>query len=287
MTENKEYVCAGQLPKYVLDEAMEVVKPYSVSLIYLNKRHGSEQATPIGSGTWVKIDGKTYILTAGHVINNKAYDEADAIGLCYFEYHKGEQRHTIDKRAFSVYSVWNKSEHEKGPDLGLIKIPPNVESWLNAKTILFWNIDKNIDRAEYNANDDIGATATFGFINEFSSLNKINENNYRFTIYHMLFLGNSKINMICEQDGYDYFTDDVKYNSDSKLPQSFGGASGGGIWRIPFFRDEASKLIKCGNPFLLGLAFYQTLPSGGSCKIVYHGWKSIYIKAKELLVECN
>jgi hypothetical protein len=282
MEEKIEYITTGQIPQYVSDEAMTIIYPYSISLICFQKIKGIEHGKPIGSGTLVKINGQKYVLTAGHVIKNKCYDEADAIGLCYFESHKGEQRHIQDKRIFAINTIWNETEKEKGPDIGLIKIPMNVESWFNAKAMPFWNIDNNVNDAEKESNSEIGATVTYGFIEEFSSCKIIDERNRLFTIWHMLFWGSNKINIIRECDGYDYFSEIVKYDSSNKLPLNFKGASGGGVWRIPLKKDESGK-ITCGEPFLLGMAFYQTDRENDTRELICHGWKSIYIKAKELL----
>jgi hypothetical protein len=60
------------------------------------------------------------------------------------------------------------------------------------------------------------------------------------------------------------------------LPQSFGGASGGGIWSIQLVKDEITRRLMIGKRELVGVAFYETGIENNEQYIRGHFIRSIY-----------
>src|SRR5262249_13004075 len=76
-----------------------------------------------------------------------------------------------------------------------------------------------------------------------------------------------------QRDEHDVFTFDVTEQEDFKLPASFGGASGGAIWKFYVKdKDGAPTVIESR---LVGVAFFET-PVDGKMIVTCHGPKSIY-----------
>ncbi|MGB8168114.1 MAG: hypothetical protein WCF18_11525 [Chthoniobacteraceae bacterium] len=82
-----------------------------------------------------------------------------------------------------------------------------------------------------------------------------------------------------EQEGWDYFELGVTRDEVADIGDSFGGVSGGGVWRIPVCRkkdDPEGSEYYDGMTFA-GVAFYEEnhLPDGRFF-VRTHGPRSIY-----------
>jgi hypothetical protein len=77
------------------------------------------------------------------------------------------------------------------------------------------------------------------------------------------------------EDEFDYLELNVSYENRDDLPITFGGLSGGGIWRVVLNRLNDGK-ISYSDPLLIGVAFYETSIVNKKRSIIGHGWRSIY-----------
>jgi hypothetical protein len=84
-----------------------------------------------------------------------------------------------------------------------------------------------------------------------------------------------------EQSGFDFFFFEPKPQMDFEMPNSFGGTSGGPLWRIHTKResDGSHSLVKRR---LIGVAFYEQEDR----QIICHGPKSIYVRFFERIRGC-
>jgi hypothetical protein len=78
---------------------------------------------------------------------------------------------------------------------------------------------------------------------------------------------------ITEANAYDLFDFKVTETPDFKLPSSFGGTSGGAVWR--FYIGEKDGTPSVVDSRLIGVPFFET-PRDGKMIISFHGPKSIY-----------
>ncbi|MDH3650866.1 MAG: hypothetical protein OEQ53_14365, partial [Saprospiraceae bacterium] len=84
---------------------------------------------------------------------------------------------------------------------------------------------------------------------------------------------------------FDYIDTVVNYELGSKnLPQSFKGLSGGGLWAFRVSTPDHGKTFRIKDPFLSGVAFYQTERKDNIRKIRHHFVGSIY---KEVLASLS
>ena len=86
-----------------------------------------------------------------------------------------------------------------------------------------------------------------------------------------------------KRDGFDYLEVKASYSGNNVSPESFGGMSGGGVWRIPLKLNKKNGEITFSEFFLAGVMFYQTAKSRNSRLIRCHAASSIYERTYDAL----
>jgi hypothetical protein len=75
----------------------------------------------------------------------------------------------------------------------------------------------------------------------------------------------------------------LKFGTGSRVPETFQGCSGGGIWQGLLKEDQNQFTIK--ELLLSGVAFYENQLDNVGMEIECHGIKSIYDKVVTALAE--
>ena len=91
--------------------------------------------------------------------------------------------------------------------------------------------------------------------------------------------GNVRIDIIGD---YDYIDFDVNYAIDPRIPDTFGGFSGGGLWHVILDYD-ADGHIHPQEYHLSGVAFYETPTHNALRSLRCHGITSIYKRVVDFL----
>jgi hypothetical protein len=86
-----------------------------------------------------------------------------------------------------------------------------------------------------------------------------------------------------KDDQFDYFSAEVNYGKNFGLPESFGGCSGSGLWRLVL--SEENGVNKLDEVSLGGIAYYESAPDGGHRFVEFHGRCSIYDKVMKCLAD--
>ncbi len=73
---------------------------------------------------------------------------------------------------------------------------------------------------------------------------------------------------------FDYFSVEVNFGKARGLPESYGGCSGSGLWRLAL--GEKNGILTVEEIYLGGIAYYESAPHCDSKFIECHGCKSIY-----------
>ena len=184
-----------------------------------------------------------------------------------------------------LYEIGIPVNDENGPDISFIEIlDSNKLGWINAYKS-FCDISEvttktNLETPVSNTNS-IWAIA--GMPEESSE--KIESQNDFKVIWNLeaqaFFSGFEKY---FEIDDFDYIEVKASYNTKDKLPKSFGGISGGGLWRVPMSISTSDiNTLKLGEPEFSGLVFYETQVTNNCRLLRCHGPKSIYNKLPKLL----
>ncbi len=152
---------------------------------------------------------------------------------------------------------------EKGLDLAFTQLPPDVASSIEAQSV-FLNVEKNCTKMEAAAPaEGKHVDAMLGLVAEFSEKPFIEGSAFISPMRGVLHSGH-----ICAQENGILTFDAMDYNL-KELPQSFGGMSGAGLWRIYFVEAETSSAII--GTMLCGVASWQI----NDRKIACQGWDRI------------
>jgi hypothetical protein len=260
----------GELPKALLDESAVAIKNYSVALIHRDDL--------IGSGTLATVGDRHGILTAHHVVYNGSrsfdftpgHDDVLGVGI------------TDAPHAFEIPMAYLKPHHTGtrksaayGPDLCFIEIP-EVEhlGTLKAKKS-FWPLDGDRQDKVEQAERDEGVWAISYFPYEMRK-DEAPSAGFDKVLGFQGFAGFTGVDTREEQGGFDYYEVTVVYDGPGPIPQTFGGASGGGLWRIPLRRDSPSQPIVAEWPILAGVIFCETPLANQRRRLRCHGPRSVY-----------
>jgi hypothetical protein len=211
-----------------------------------------------GTGTLMAIGGEHYILTARHV-RDEVLAGSDHVGITLKP--DVTHRHAIPSSDFTLVGLPRPCEwNEWGPDMVLLRIPAERVGAIEAYRS-FWN---PIRRVEVNAEVIevlvlMGTPAELGTIADAHADLQING----------MYLGPEKLQQV---GGFDYL--DYEIEQWLGIPRSFGGVSGGGVWRVWLLCPPESDQIEWKMCFH-GVAFYQLNIGSNPTTIRCHGPESI------------
>jgi hypothetical protein len=214
-----------------------------------------------GTGTLVVVDDAHYILTAAHVwkeilahANKMGISLRDGIDhACYFD------RTTIIPSGPPNPDQWN----EWGPDLVFLRIPE-----VRVKDIEAFRVFYRLTTEEsWNKGPHVEVHMLLGtphFLGKFSQ-------NYAAVQLRGIWVNKP----ISKKHGdFDYLDVEAKEELLQEA-KSFGGMSGGGLWRVRIYQDSTSGKID-SEATLKGVAFYELQVDNGSAVIRCHGAKTIF-----------
>lgn len=272
----------ADLPALMIDRIVAETRNYIVPLI-VNDIH-------LGSGTLVQIDGHYGILTAEHVarppgrpdlhLDNTSH-EGPRLLVPPAEFPGGQP---VESFALRIFATDRKTD-DHGPDLAFIELPEGpLLRELRARRS-FYPLANDAGTKIDDALLDTGFVPFCGFpasqmVGQTPSLG--------FTDVSMLrgFSFMTGPDRYYEHDTWDYFELGVDRTAVDDIGDSFGGVSGGGVWRIPVYRKKGEPEGKeyFEKVTLAGVAFYEEnhLPHGRFF-VRAHGPKSIYERLLPIL----
>lgn len=155
-----------------------------------------------------------------------------------------------------------------GPDVEFLRLPKDLVGSLMA-TNVFLNLGKRAGHNEPDARPYFDAVV--GIIAErTSNLAGGGANTVRKSVEALFGLGN----VVKEYGsrGFDFFSFKVGFDPAVQRPLSYGGTSGGGVWRISLSHD----LVTVRTRKLVGMAFCESPIVDGERTLTCHGPQSIY-----------
>lgn len=274
-------ISIGEMPAELLESIIPRITQFSVSLL-----HDSALA---GSGTLMQCMGKYGILTAHHVVYKGKrpfdfrYGSDDAIGLLI---QNKPHEFVLPLKFLVCHDIGVPVSDEKGPDMVFLEIPPGKKlGALKAKKSFFNLTAKTEDRLAFCESDKQGFWA-ISYSAESQSTIKTLEDGYPALVIPTT-VGYTGVDAQYEVDEFDYVEVGVRYTSENDLPPTFGGASGGGLWKLPLYgvkRNNGELDLEAGDPVLAGLLFYETHSEENYRRIKCHGPKSLYQTLPSILL---
>jgi hypothetical protein len=274
----------GELPEKVKADLTRETNHYLVPIIIND--------TPWGSGTLVEAYGHYGILTAKHVVRSRRRPDLDLTQTAlngpklFVPPALFPGGRPIESSALRIVTT-QRTNDEYGPDLAFIALPPSpLLSELKARRS-FFRLTTNVEQKLSYALQDTGFVPFCGYpaSHQFARKAALGYSTVVELRGFAFITGPDKYE---ERNGWDYYELGVLREELSDFGDTFGGVSGGGIWRIPVYR-------KAGQPkgseyfdrmTFAGVAFYEEnhLPDGRFF-VRAHGPKAVYERFLPLIRE--
>ncbi len=283
MSDHVEQYSLNELPDELLDDIGHIIKWYSTALIMETMSSSGLKYILIGSGTFVSISNTSGILTAAHVVEKlmkeKSVGRPYSLGLILRDY---PHQYFIDSDYLEPMIIAKGQIDCEGPDLGFIVLPLSELGTIKAIKN-FHNLDRNRERIltmppKFSA----GLWAICGVPDEKTI--DAPEQNFDPHKRFLMLVGFGGIRGTYTVGEYDYCDMKVKHDSSPIIPDSFGGASGGGLWQIPL-RKSSEETIEPIEYILSGVVFYETGREGLYQSVKCHGRNSIYDMSYSFITE--
>jgi hypothetical protein len=81
-----------------------------------------------------------------------------------------------------------------------------------------------------------------------------------------------------DSGAFDLLDFNVSFGPDVAMPASYGGVSGGGLWRVEFTRGSGNQLVP-GRKLVVGIVYWESASTAeGERTLTAHGPRSIYVE---------
>jgi hypothetical protein len=249
------------MPLDLTDTVIARLKHHTIGLTY--RKDGSQAREVLGSGVLVTIEGRRGILTCGHVAEK--FEVLSDVQLGFFN--------SDDRNKFPLSAVLNQilqssvsfEESETVFDLAFTFLTPELATAIEAKSGVFLNTDKNRKKME-----DFASTrckffdVIFGLVEEFSGEPEIEGKNVISNLRAVLYSGR----ILPRDNGLLHFE---PRDGGENLPNSFGGMSGGGVWRI-YYDDGKQGDNALSTIMLCGIASWERADEK---EVACQGWDRV------------
>jgi hypothetical protein len=261
------------------DRIVRDVGPFTVGLLLISQTAQGERLDLWGTGTLVWFAGVHYILTAAHVWEKLCEGAGPAsVGLTLRE--NLTHRYLIDRDAIVATgppkpAQWN----EWGPDIVFLRVPPQHVGGIEVYRA-FWNLARKQTFSHVICIDLrvlMGAPYELG---EFTQVHAEFEINGMFSKPDIERYSSMQAPEAIRRD-YDY----VDLDMDLALlgvPQTFGGVSGGGLWRVLVYWSDTKNEIDWAMD-IEGVAFHESDLVNGHRTVRCHGPQSIGMGVRLLI----
>ena len=239
-----------------------------MGLLKLHVRDNAEDATAAGSGTLVTIGnmaGNIHI-TAAHVIAHSP-DQGE-IALIRFPGRPAQLYR-------SKQLTWGTAEKlviafgdgdAQGPDLGFLRLPMlNVQNLAATNNFLNIGSRHGVEQSAHKGNAHVDAVA--GVVSEWTRDVPSLRPASRIKTFELLYCGGTST-FKYQPAAFDLCNFRPDFEPGKKPPASYGGVSGGGLWRTYFVPDGNNQMIENR---LVGVAFYERPSANGSLELICHG----------------
>lgn len=271
-----------ELPDCLLLAIVKSLIPYTVGMY-----RGEQQ---LGTATLVQCGGRKGLLTAHHVIHRSeppldiTPSSTETLLLVIMEQAHSFQ---IPAKYLKEIEIGIPVADPVGPDLTFIELPPGNELSTLTSIKSFWNLDyKPEERIAY-ALDDDGVWVKIGLPHEWEKSEKIDDHTIKVDSNFIGFFGSAVSSRRYEENGYDFANTEAHYDGMDKLPSSFGGISGGGLWKIELLRNSKTGRWEHRKAVFCGVPFYEEENNEGVRVIRCHYAKSVYIRARKTILEAD
>lgn len=243
------------------------VETSTVALFAVSNPRKGQSARLAGTGTLVEFGGSQYILTAGHVWEEccrKPPGGQRPVEFAISRITNINHSFPIEIQAINASGPPKPSSwSEWGPDLVLLLVPLYFTSKIKAQQVFHELISDGTTAIKSDHIETWWIAGTPDAFGTSTQTNLINE----------IRLFPAEVSVIHTRDGFDYL--DVKaYLSCPGELKSFGGVSGGGLWKVLAYWEPSVGRIESVTT-MEGVAFYELTVEVDYGTIRCHGPESI------------
>lgn len=256
----------------LFNELATFVRHYTVAFVILPET-SIESPQPCGSATLVTINAAHYFLTASHVWEK--LEQAHNIGVTivpndnYFQIPTERLRATGPSRP---------AAEDEGPDIVLLGIPAEELGEIAARKS-FYPLEPPWNRPPLKATC-VEVRILMGSPGEAATITPATSDapkSLDLTIQAVMADPNSRT---FTRGEYDYI-DSTEISGAHGFPHSYGGFSGGGLWRVQIYCDPKTGKRESRHG-LEGMAFHQSDLQDGHRVIRCHGRRSVDVVKRML-----
>ncbi len=229
------------MPEDVAGAVLDKVKHFTIGF-------GRAGDTPAAKGTGVLIrHGELHgILTCAHV-DKYLRELKQPVGLVRLNRGLAQQFGTIDMEEVFSYAAGEEPWTKGGEDISFIHLPPQLVGNI-AKDCVFLDAEKNFSKPQPdNRSSLIPAYSVFGLVEEFTGATTRQDGMATTLLKGVLTSG-----VLRDVDALTATLECFKENLPD-LPDSFGGTSGGGLWRV-YVRKRDDGSFEAIHHRLIGIA---------------------------------
>jgi hypothetical protein len=234
---------------------------------------GVAPPAPLGSGTFVRFGNIFGILTCAHVLRILPRQPGRTRIAAFPVRDSARQSLAVEVNDDKVLAIGGDKEDDIGPDLGFLFLSPD-EAGLLAAQVSVVDGDQHRDhfgepQPDTTDPDIAGVSVLGGVVGEWSveEAGPTGRSQRR-----LVGLGSfGEIELQRQEGEHDLLTFRPRDQDDFSTPRSYGGTSGGGLWRLYLDRaTETTYTLKRRD--LVGVAFFETKDR----RVICHGPGSIY-----------
>jgi hypothetical protein len=254
-----------KLNQNLIDQISDAAANCTIGFAGISTTDNIEDVKSIGSGTLASVGSVKGILTAAHVL--EALPDEGNVGLIL---HKHSAKPLVNMSDAHKLKIGGEASGKTGPDLGFLLLSPPTFTSLKARLSVCDLMGRRDDLSKPAAPTSIDVVV--GIVAELTEELASERRNVRKFAFKAIF-GPGSSGGITQRSEHDYFEFDVKSDPGFTLPSSYGGVSGGAIWR--FYTEEKDGVVSMVSSDLIGVPFFET-DKDGKMMIICHGTKSIY-----------
>ncbi len=252
-----------ELPGYLTEAVHRKIRRHAVSMVLPPV---GDAAPRCCSGTLVRLNEMDGILTARHVWTAIAGGANLALLV-------GGAPYYLDRRVLRGLGPKADATLPDGgasvPDIVFVRLPPRARGDIEASDKVFYSVDLRRAVAGIDILDGRGLWILAGSP---QALAKPDTGMVASFLYDTTMAKHTK------SGGWDYLLVNLDLPENPSLPRTYGGVSGGGVWRVLFSVSEDNSIFSLEDEardiILSGVAFYQTELEGR--QIIAHGPTSVY-----------
>jgi hypothetical protein len=234
------FAVVDDAPGKISDAVLEKVKHFTIGFA----RAGEEPAAK-GSGVVVRYGDLTGILTCAHVVDLLRRSK-QPVGLVRLNRRRTDQFGVLEMDAVNTHAAYNDFSSAEDPDVAFIHLPPHLMGNI-AKDCAVLDMERNGSKPEPEGGPFVLVHAVFGLVEEFTGATERQDGRATTVLRGVLTpgtlhdAGSDLVALECHGENLPY------------LPASFGGSSGGGLWRI-YLRELADGRFEPVHYRLIGIA---------------------------------